>query len=97
VQADGINLYLKGIDELICWQRHQHKNRRYLKRENRTTQFAKIKLHLTSFADKRVPSGKNAYPFSIRLPQNLPPTECCKHMKIRGLMLKTYYVLVAEL
>ena len=63
VPADSLTLYLKGVDELTVWKRHLKKNRRYLRSETTQTQFARIKLLLTNFADRKTPAGKTAYPF----------------------------------
>lgn len=68
-----------------------------MKREVKQNQFARIKLHLNSFADKKTPSGKTSYPFKIQLPDNLPPTVFCKSAKIKGLLALTKYSLIAEL
>ena len=76
--ADSLTLFLKGVDEITTWKRHQKKNRRYMKREVQSNQFARVKLQLTTFPERKIPAGKTAYPFQMSLPVDLPPSITCK-------------------
>lgn len=82
---------------MTVWKRHLKKNRRYLKSESTQSQFARVKLPLTNFADRQTPAGKTAYPFQIALPNDLPPSNVCKSEKIKGLKAETRYILTAEI
>lgn len=33
IEADGLTLFFKGVDELSIWKRHTKGNKRYMKRE----------------------------------------------------------------
>ena len=85
VPATGLTLLLKGVDELSIWKKHLKKNRRYYKKEEKVTQFAKVKLTLKNFEEKRTPEGKTCYPFRINLPADLPPSVFAKSCKVMSL------------
>lgn len=84
VPATNLTIFLKGVDEITVWKRHLKNNRRYFKKESKVTQFARVKLVLKNFEDKRTPSGLTSYPFQMQLPADLPPSCFCKS-KVKSL------------
>jgi hypothetical protein len=97
VPATSLNLYLKGTDEITFWRRHLKKNRRYFKKEVISTQFARVKMNLKTFDERKTPSGRTSYPFKMQLPHDLPPSTFCKSFKAKSLQAKVRYYLVAEI
>lgn len=85
VSAETLTLHFQGIDEITEWRRHVHGKRQYLKRSHKTNQFAKVLLKLQNFNGSTTPSGRVAYPFSLNLPEDLPPSTFMKSSKVRGL------------